>query len=121
MAQDFTVFNMLRTYSIELWEQQMGIILAQHGLMSFIAHPDYLLSAPAQAAYRSLLVRLAALRDDQGVWLPRPGELAAWWRDRAATGLVRSGEGWAVEGPAQDRARIAYAYLEEGRIRYQIG
>ena len=36
------MFNILKEHSIELWKQQMEIIMGKHGLISFIVHPDYI-------------------------------------------------------------------------------
>jgi len=34
--------------------------------------------------------------------------------------LVENDSGWAIEGPEKERARVAYAVLEKGRLRYQF-
>ena len=39
-TQDYTLFNILKHYSIELWKTQTDLIMERHGLMSFIIHPD---------------------------------------------------------------------------------
>ena len=41
-AQDYTLFHILGDYSTRLWQEQIDLILEQNGLVSFIAHPDYL-------------------------------------------------------------------------------
>ena len=41
--QDYTLFNILNDYSIDIWKRQIEIIMAKHGLMSFIVHPDYIM------------------------------------------------------------------------------
>jgi hypothetical protein len=120
MIQDFSLFHMLRSYSPDLWEQQIAIVKEQHGLMSFIAHPDYLLEEHALAAYKALLGRIAELRRTEGVWVALPREVAQWWRDRNATNVVQRGSSFALEGPARERGRIAYAHLDGDRIRYEL-
>lgn len=120
MTQDFSLFHMLRNFTMDLWEQQMAIIMEQHGLMSFIVHPDYILEARSQKVYRSLLQRLAELRDEAGVWVARPKEVAQWWRDRNASTVVQSGGRYIIQGPARDRARIAYADFQGDQVRYEI-
>jgi len=91
MIQDFSLFNMLRTHSSDLWEQQVEVILEQQGLMSFIVHPDYILDETALRVYQGLLGRLMELKETQGVWLAKPGEVARWWRERHALRLVSQG------------------------------
>ena len=34
--------------------------------------------------------------------------------------LVPAGESWRIEGPDSDRARLAYASLENGQVVYKL-
>ena len=34
--------------------------------------------------------------------------------------LVHQGRKWTIEGPGQERARVAYATLEHGRLAYEL-
>ena len=53
-AQDYTVFHVLGDYSTRLWQEQIDRILDENGLVSFIAHPDYLIdSARAGGLHRA--------------------------------------------------------------------
>jgi hypothetical protein len=115
-SQDYTLFNILNDYSLRLWQQQIEIIMQRHGLMSFIAHPDYIVTSRARHIYRNLLGRLVQLRENEGVWTTTPGEVNRWWRQRAKMELVEDGEGWRIEGEGKETARIAYATEEEGRL-----
>jgi hypothetical protein len=56
----------------------------------------------------------------EGVWVTVPGEIDKWWRARNQMKLVENGSGWVIEGPEKERARVAYAVLEKGRLRYQF-
>ena len=119
-TQDYTLFNILGQYSMDLWEQQIEMILEQHGLVSFIVHPDYLLGKRPRAVYSTLLARLAQLRDQSKLWIPIPRHLNDWWRARNSMRLVKEGSTWQIEGPAEyrSRARIAFATLEGDRVVY---
>jgi len=121
-TQDYTLFNILGQYSMDLWEQQIELILEQNGLISFIVHPDYLLNKQARDVFSSLLARLAQLRDQSKMWIPLPRQLNDWWRGRNAMRLVKEGTTWQIEGPAESRAhaRIAYASLEGDRVVYSF-
>jgi hypothetical protein len=119
-TQDYTLFNILRQYSMDLWEQQIELILEQNGLISFIVHPDYLLDQRAREVYSSLLARLADLRQQSKMWIALPRELNDWWRSRNQMRLVRAGSSWQIEGAGGDRARMAFARLENGRVRYSF-
>ena len=47
-----------------------------------------------------------------------PGEINRWWRNRQRMTLVQSADGWRIEGPDSERARVAYATLEDDRLVY---
>lgn len=115
-VQDYSLFSILNDYSISIWEKQTEIILSRHGLMSFIIHPDYVMRPRPRAVLEELLGHLAHLRDDENVWITLPGEVNRWWRQRAAMTLVETPEGWRIQGPGNERARLAWASEKEGRL-----
>jgi hypothetical protein len=119
-AQDYTVFHILGDYSTRLWQEQIDRILGEHGLVSFIAHPDYLIDPRAREVYTELLRLLAGLRTERRVWTALPSEIDQWWRNRCEMRLVPDGASWRVEGPGSERARVAYARLEGPRVVYEI-
>ncbi len=119
-TQDYSLFHILRDHSIDLWKRQAELIMEKHGLMSFIVHPDYIMTHRERKTYETLLGYLSHLRDDNGVWISRAGEVNRWWRQRASMKLVETESGWQIEGEAKERARIAYASEENGRIKYTL-
>jgi hypothetical protein len=119
--QDYSLFHILRDYSIELWKKQVELIAEKHGLISFIVHPDYIAPEKSRAVYKELLAYLAKQRSERGFWVARPGEVNRWWRERNAMKLVAENGQWRIEGPGSERARIAFASLEGDRIVYRIG
>jgi len=42
--QDYTLFHILNDYSLDMWKRQLDAITQQHGLASFIVHPDYVIA-----------------------------------------------------------------------------
>jgi hypothetical protein len=118
--QDYSLFHILNDYSTDLWIEQMELILEKNGLMSFIAHPDYLIEKRAQEVYLDLLTHLAKLRVDRNLWIALPREVDHWWRSRHEMKLVQHGDRWLVEGPDSDRARVAYATLADDRLVYTL-
>ncbi|MFP5226759.1 MAG: hypothetical protein ACLGXA_03965 [Acidobacteriota bacterium] len=118
--QDYSLFNILNEYSIDIWKRQTALILAHHGLMSFIVHPDYIIEPRARAVFEALLDHLADLRDRENVWTALPREINAWWRQRAAMKLVQSGSDWRIEGPGSERARLAWARESDGKLVYSL-
>lgn len=118
MTQDYSLFNILGDYSLDLWERQMSLILEKHGVMNFIVHPDYILQENEQRVYRNLLRRLSQLRETSGVWIAPPGKLCEWWRQRNLMKLVRKNDTWDIVGEGKERARIALARLENDQLVY---
>ena len=41
VTQDYSLFHILNDYSINLWKQQIELVLENHGLINVIVHPDY--------------------------------------------------------------------------------
>jgi hypothetical protein len=117
-TQDYTLFNILDHYSIDLWKKQVELIMEKHGLISFIVHPDYVGGSRERTVYEALLSHLADLRRENGVWIATPGEVDRWWRQRAEMKLVKDHLGWRIDGPGSERACVAYAYQDDGRLSY---
>jgi hypothetical protein len=119
-TQDYSLFHVIGQYNIDLWKTQTSRILEKHGLMNFIVHPDYIVEERPQQTYRDLLAHLAKMRAEQNVWIPLPRDVDEWWRARGAMALVNEGGSWHVTGAGSDRARVAYARLENGRLKYSF-
>ncbi len=119
-TQDYSLFNILCEYSTKLWEEQVAIITQSHGMATFIIHPDYVIEARARQTYEQLLRHLADLRNNNNLWIPRPGEINDWWRARAQMQLVQEHGTWRVEGEGSERARVAYARVEGNGIAYTV-
>jgi hypothetical protein len=119
-TQDYSLFHILNDYSIDLWKEQLALIRKKHGLMSFIAHPDYLIPRRARKVYQALLhyVREMTSRDD--IWMALPRDVDLWWRARSQMKLVPQKNGWSIEGPEKERARLAYAVFDGGCLRYEF-
>ena len=118
--QDYSLFHILNDYSIELWKQQLTSITEQHGLASFIVHPDYIISKRARATYQALLEHLARLRKDRKIWIPLPHEVDRWWRQRSEMRLLSVGNRWRIEGRGSERARVAFATLVDDQLAFTV-
>jgi len=119
-TQDYTLFNILNDFSIELWKQQMEIIMEKHGLISFIVHPDYIIKPKQRRIYEALLGCLCCLQEEGGVWIATPGEACRWWRQRAEMRLLAGPDGWQIEGRGSERACLAYAILDGDQLKYEV-
>jgi len=115
-TQDYSLFHILRDYSLDLWKCQIDLIMEKHGLVSFIVHPDYIIHARERQTYEALLAHLENLRHEKGIWITTPGEVNRWWRQRAEMRIVEDGGNLRIEGPGKERARIAYATQRDGRL-----
>ena len=115
-TQDYALFNYLNEYSIDLWKRQTELIMEQHGLVSFIVHPDYITKSREWTVYKSLLAHLVQLRDEKKLWIPLAGEVDRWWRQRAKMTIVEDQHGVRIEGEGSERARLAYASENDGRL-----
>jgi len=118
--QDYSLFHILSDYSIDIWKQQIGLILESHGLINVIIHPDYSMAGRERAVYEQLLSHLARLRDELGVWTALPKDVAQWWRQRSKMSLVEEHNGLRIEGEGKERARIAFASEKDGRLAFEV-
>ena len=119
-CQDYSLFQILNDYSIELWKTQIALLQKRNGLISFIAHPDYLIDSRARGVYESLLTYLQQLVERENIWMALPGEVNSWWRARNEMRLVQQDGNWTVEGPDSNRAQVAFAVLDGGQLRYEL-
>ena len=119
-TQDYSLFHILNDYSIDLWKKQLDLIRQRNGLMSFIAHPDYLIDRRARKIYEALLDHLRQMIAREKIWATLPQEVDQWWRARREMQLVQKDGRWQVEGPEKERARIAFARIVDGRLRYDV-
>ncbi len=119
-AQDYSLFHILNDYSTNLWKQQLALIRERNGLMSFLTHPDYLIERRARNVYESLLDYLRQTVARERIWAALPRDVDRWWRARSLMRLVSRGDEWEIEGPERERARLAYAVLDGGRLVYEF-
>jgi peptidoglycan/xylan/chitin deacetylase (PgdA/CDA1 family) len=115
-VQDYSLYNILRSDPMAMWTSQTDAILAKNGLVSFIIHPDYTIDPKKQMLYRELLGLIRRYSDERNMWLALPGEVDVWWRERNNMTLTREDGTWSVRGKGSDRAAVAYARLDNGRL-----
>jgi hypothetical protein len=119
-TQDYTLFHVLNTRSMDLWKTQIDLILRKNGLLSFIIHPDYVLEPETLSAYKSLLGHLRELRQRTPLWCALPSEINTWWRARSKMSVVKDGSSWQIAGEGADRAVLAYAKNIDGKLVYEL-
>ena len=119
-TQDYMLFHILEKRSIELWKQQIDLIMSKNGLMTFIVHPDYIIDREELTTYKNLLSYLAELKANKNVWMPLPWEAAYWWKQRANMKLIQENGAWRIDGEGSDRATVAYATEQDGNLVYSF-
>lgn len=119
-VEDYSLFHILNDYSTNLWKRQLALISERNGLMSFLAHPDYLIERRARRVYESLIDYLRQMIACEKIWAALPGDVDRWWRERSKLRLVPRGDKWEIVGLGKERARLAYAVLNGGRLEYEL-
>lgn len=117
-TQDYSLFHILRDYSLDLWMAQASGVEAKHGLLSFIVHPDYLSDNRSQKTYHALLAYLRQRSRERGMWIATSDAVNRWWRQRSQMRLVSRDGTWLIDGPGKERAGIGYARIDGDRIVY---
>jgi hypothetical protein len=118
--QDYTLFYLLNERSIDLWKNQVELIMEKSGLTSFIVHPDYIIERDTSSIYKDLLSYLGELRERTPIWCALPADVNSWWRVRSKMSLVEDGNGWRIEGNESGRAVVAYAKNVDGKLVYEM-
>jgi hypothetical protein len=118
-TQDYMLFHLLNDFSLDLWKQQVGMILEKNGLISLLVHPDYVVEEKTRNVYKSLLDFLRQLALSESLWFALPGEVNDWWRARSKMRVVEHAGRWKVEGPGAERAVVAYAKISGDRLEYE--
>lgn len=108
-TQDYTLLHVLRDSSLNLWRRQVDMVLAEHGLLTFIVHPDYSTKGRAAVLHSQLIAMLRLLIDERDLWSALPGEVDTWWRQRAAMRVGGDSDGWYIVGEGAERARLGWA------------
>jgi hypothetical protein len=119
-TQDYTLFHILGERSINVWEKEIDTVQHNHGLISILAHPDYLIEPWAREIYLRLLRHIAGRASREYIWLVTPEAVNNWWRTRSELSLTRKDGRWQITGNGCERARIAYASLDGETLRYSF-
>jgi hypothetical protein len=106
MPQDHTMFSILEMPDAGVWLRKAQFLRDRHAMVLVLTHPDYARDQSLAERYRELL---GQFQGDDTVWQALPREVAAWWRQRAASTIRPSGDGWTIDGPAAASGRIRFA------------
>ena len=64
--------------------------------------------------------RARQMRNEQGLWVALPEEVDRWWRKRSQMKIVGDEGTWEIEGAGRERARLAFAILVDGELKFSI-
>jgi hypothetical protein len=81
LVQDHTLLVILGESTPRLWLEKADFIERWQGMALVNTHPDYLQAPGGLACYERFL---RAMQERKGCWHALPGEVAAWWRQRAS-------------------------------------
>jgi hypothetical protein len=116
-----TLLHIINEHTIDLRKRQLDLIGNRHGLMSFMAHPDYLIDRRSRRVFASLLDYLQQRIAQEKIWAALPGHADRWWRARSPMKLVPRGSDWDIDGPEQERVRLAYLVIDGShRLVYEL-
>jgi hypothetical protein len=119
-TQDYMLFHLLNDYSLDLWKEQVNLIVARNGLASFIIHPDYVIEETARGTYRELLAFLRETGRQKKIWFAPPSQIDEWWRARHGMRIVGEEGNWRVAGKEKERAKVAIARIVGDRLQYEV-
>jgi peptidoglycan/xylan/chitin deacetylase (PgdA/CDA1 family) len=117
LAQDHTLFEILRQHSIDLWTRKSDWIIRNHGLINLITHPDYLDTPARLRMYEEFLVYL---KSQHGGWHALPRDVARWWRMRANLRVKEEDASVRVDGPGAEHASVTWARECGGEVKLEV-
>jgi len=79
LAQDNTVFNVLKEKTPRIWLEKVEFIRKNFGMALVNTHPDYLQDNQIRDIYIDFL---KAMKDMPDAWYALPAQVANWWRIR---------------------------------------
>jgi peptidoglycan/xylan/chitin deacetylase (PgdA/CDA1 family) len=123
MPQDHTLLRILQHADADVWIRKAEHVRERRGMVLILTHPDYARDPRLSAGYRRLLDTFQA---DDSVWPALPKEVAAWWRQRAASTIRADHDGWTVDGPASARGHLRFASAQLAQplgraLRHDVG
>ncbi len=104
LAQDHTLFVILKKNDIKIWKQKIDWIEKKNGVALVIVHPDYF-DKKVEKYYMELLDYVS---NKENYWHALPILICDWWRRRDRASLVRDAAGnWTISGDVSN-ASIQY-------------
>ncbi len=117
LVQDQALWEILERPSVDLWLEKSAWIIANHGLVNLITHPDYFTRPERIRMYDEFLAFLATQRR---CWHALPREVGEWWRARARIRCEQGPGGPRLVGDVDPRATVMWARAEGDQIVFEL-
>jgi len=126
LAQDHTLFEILRCKDISIWKQKIDWIEKMNGMALVIVHPDYIRTGGGRGKesgypieYYEELLRYVKTKGH--CWQALPREVAQWWRRREASEIA-PGENreFRIRGPAFKDGVVAQTMLVDDQLKFGL-
>jgi len=126
LAQDHTLFEMLRYTDISIWKQKIDWIEKMNGMALVIVHPDYITTGGGRGKesgypieYYEELLRYVKTKGH--CWQALPREVAQWWRRREASEITPGENGEVrIRGPAFKDGVVAQTRLVDDQLKFGL-
>jgi peptidoglycan/xylan/chitin deacetylase (PgdA/CDA1 family) len=113
LTMDHTLWEVLGMTASPHWAAKAQWVIANHGLINLLVHPDYATSEQRLACYDEFLAFLAS---QEGAWHALPRQVATWWKLRASLDVDTLMEQPVTMNGATGRPTVAYAREFGGEI-----
>jgi peptidoglycan/xylan/chitin deacetylase (PgdA/CDA1 family) len=119
LAQDHTLFEILRERSIQRWVEKSEWIIENNGLINLLVHPDYLRTEERLTLYDEFL---GFIGSQIGGWHAPPRDVALWWKERALIECCELDGEIRIVGPgrAAEDATAMWAREHDGAIVFEL-
>ena len=105
LPQDHTLFTILQPSDADVWLRKAHLLRERNAMALVLTHPDYSHDPRIFEGYRRLLDAFQETTPSART----AADVAAWWRQRAASRIRGNGGGWRIEGPASTEGKVRFA------------
>jgi len=126
LAQDHTLFEILRYGDISIWKEKIDWIEKMNGMALIIVHPDYIRAGGGRGKESGYPIEyyeelLQYMKNKDGCWRALPREVARWWRRREVSEITPDGIREAcIRGPALKDGVVARIRLVDDQVTFEL-
>jgi len=126
LAQDYTLFEILRHKDISIWKEKIDWIEKMNGMALVIVHPDYIRRGGGKGKESGYPIEyyeelLQYVKNKDHCWHALPREVARWWRRREASEIRPDANREArIRGPAFKDGVVARIRLVDDQVTFKL-